>query len=117
LKKLLIIDDEPLVRRSLQRVLVEHFQIHEAQDGREGLDKWLQLRPDVVVLDVLMPALSGPQVLQQIPAEIRSSAKVILISAYTGEYNVDTARDLGADLFIAKPFDDIFAIQKQILKI
>jgi CheY-like chemotaxis protein len=117
MKKLLIVDDEPLVRRSLTRVLAEHFQIFEAQDGREGLEKWQKERPDIVILDVLMPGLSGPQVLQQISADLRSQAKVVLISAYTGEYNVDTARDLGVDLFVAKPFDDIFEVQKKILEI
>ena len=57
-----------------------------------------------------MPGLSGPQVLQEIDIQIRNSTKVVLISAYTGEHNMDTALKMGADLFIPKPFDDIFYV-------
>ena len=110
-KKILICDDEPLVRRSLKRALeTKGFQIIEAADGKLGLDVWRKELPDLVFLDVLMPGLTGPQVLNEIEEKIRAPSKVILISAYTGEYNVDSAKSLGADHFIPKPFEDVFAI-------
>lgn len=115
--KILIIDDEVLVRKSLSRVLSASFEVVEAIDGKQGMELWEQHKPAVVVLDVLMPVYSGPQVLQMLSPEIRSQSKVILISAYTGEYNVETARDLGVDLFIAKPFEDIFTVRDQIIEI
>lgn len=106
--KILVVDDEPLVRRSLARVAGSRAHtVLEAADGEEGLKIWRSENPDLVFLDVLMPGLTGPQVLKEIQP---SSAKVILISAYTGEYNVDTAKNLGADLFIPKPFQDIFKV-------
>lgn len=109
--KVLVIDDEPLVRRSLQKALqVKNYECIVAADGRIGLDLWIEHRPNLVFLDVLMPGLSGPQVLQEIDIRIRNSTKVVLISAYTGEYNMDTALKMGADLFIPKPFDDIFKV-------
>ena len=58
-----------------------------------------------------MPGLSGPQVIKEIGE--RRSGKVILMSAYSGEHNVQTAAQIGADLFIAKPFDDIFEVVKK----
>jgi two-component system, response regulator PdtaR len=107
--KILIIDDEPLVRKSLSRACANKgHQVIEASDGLEGLKKWTTEKPDMVFLDVLMPGLSGPQLLKEIGSQ--RSGKVILMSAYSGEHNVQTAAQIGADLFIAKPFDDIFLI-------
>lgn len=112
--KVLIVDDEPLVRRSLSRAFASRgHQVIEAVDGRVGLESWREHQPDLVVLDVLMPGLSGPQVLQEIDPSIRELAKVVLISAYSGEHNPETAERLGANCFIPKPFDDIFVFVKK----
>lgn len=115
MKKILVVDDEPLVRRSLKRVLeTSGYQVFEAVDGKQGLNMWKETAPDLVFLDVLMPGLSGPQVLAELDINVRSRAKVILISAYSGEYNLDSAKSLGADHFIPKPFEDIFGIVKLV---
>lgn len=107
--KILVIDDEPLVRKSLSRACASKgHQVIEASDGIEGLHKWTVEKPDLVFLDVLMPGLSGPQLLKEIG--LQRTGKVILMSAYSGEHNVQTAAQIGADLFIAKPFDDIFGV-------
>jgi DNA-binding response OmpR family regulator len=109
--KILIVDDESLVRRSLRRVFeMTKHHVLEAEDGQKGLEIWRQESPDIVILDVLMPGLTGPQVLKEIGRD--HTAKVILISAYTGEYNLIKARDVGADLFISKPFENVFEIVK-----
>jgi two-component system, response regulator PdtaR len=113
--KILVIDDEPLVRRSLKRALeLKGFEVFEAVDGKQGLEVWKQTGPDLVFLDILMPGLTGPQVLSEIDPELRKDSQVILISAYSGEYNLDSAKGLGADHFIPKPFADIFAIVKLV---
>lgn len=113
--KILIVDDEPLVRKSLGRACAaKGHQVIEAVDGSEGLVKWLEADPDVVFLDVLMPGLSGPELLKEIAARTgattRPRARVLLMSAYSGEHNIATAQQMGADLFIPKPFDDVFAV-------
>ena len=111
--KFLIIDDEPLVRRSLARALAtKSHEVNEAVDGQEGLTKWRALRPDVVFLDVLMPGLTGPQVLMELEEELKQVTTIILISAFSGEHNPETAQRLGADIFVPKPFEDIFALVK-----
>ena len=108
--KILIVDDEPLVRKSLGRAcLAKGHQVTEAIDGSEGLEKWKSLNPDLVFLDVLMPGFSGPQLLKEIGAS-KGSAIVILMSAYSGEHNMETAQAMGANLFVPKPFDNIFEI-------
>jgi two-component system, response regulator PdtaR len=107
--RLLIIDDEDLVRRSLRRAAESRGHIvSEANNGESGLSLWRAEDPDLVLLDVLMPRLTGPQVLRELG--VPRKAKVILISAYTGEYDLDKAKNLGADLFIPKPFHNIFDV-------
>src|SRR3989344_987686 len=107
--KVLVIDDEPLVRLSLRRALHKSGHlVEEADDGQSGREKWKGFQPDLVYLDVLMPRLSGPDLLRAISAADKGPAKVILMSAFTGEYNLQRAQSLGAHLFISKPFEDIF---------
>ncbi len=107
--KILIVDDEPLVRRSLKRAA--EFSGHEvqvAENGLEGKAIWEKFNPDVVFVDVLMPIMDGPTLLQQKPKN--SNARIIMMSAFTGEYDSETAMKLGADVFLAKPFEDIMAV-------
>lgn len=109
----LVIDDEPLVRLSLKRALEKlGHAVAQAEDGQSGLEAWRVSPPDLVFLDVLMPRLSGPDLLKKIAASERSRAKVVLMSAFTGEYDLERAKALGADLFIPKPFDDVFAVAR-----
>jgi CheY-like chemotaxis protein len=107
--KVLIIDDEALVRRSLRRALEKSgHKVEEAEDGEQGLARWQVLNPDLVYLDVLMPRLSGPDLLKALGDEQKQKTKVILMSAFTGEYDLEKAKSLGADLYLAKPFEDVF---------
>lgn len=109
--KILIVDDEALVRRSLSRALKSKgFDVMEAVNGTEGLQSWKMWEPDLVFLDVLMPGMTGPEVLKEIGTD--GDAKVILMSAFSGEHNMQTAQQMGANLFVPKPFEDIFAIVK-----
>ncbi len=110
--KVLVIDDEALIRKSLIRAFkAKGHEVFEAPDGLEGVRLWREHKPDLIFLDVLMPGLTGPQVLREMGPE--RSGKVVLISAYTGEYNLEAAQQIGADLFVAKPFDDIFSLVRQ----
>lgn len=112
--KILIVDDEPLVRLSLKRALVKSgHEVQEAEDGQSGLEAWRAIRPDLVFLDVLMPRLSGPDLLRTLTKEERGLTKVVLMSAFSGEYDLEKAKSLGADLFIPKPFEDVFTVTRQ----
>ncbi len=107
--KVLIIDDEALVRLSLKRVLESQGEIvFTAEDGAQGLDLWRKENPDLVFLDVIMPKLTGPEVLTEVGKA--KKAKVVLMSAYAGEQNQETAKQMGADLFLEKPFENIFDV-------
>lgn len=115
--KVLIVDDEPLVRKSLTRALrVRNHEVFEAVDGREGFEAWLKLNPDLVLVDILMPGLTGPELLQAIRPKLCDwRGKTVLMSAYSGDRDqFQAAAQAGADLFIPKPFDDIFAVVTQL---
>lgn len=111
--KVLIVDDEPLIRVSLARVFKSQGDtVDVAEDGLEGEKKWLTFQPDIVVLDVLMPGLSGPQLIEKVQAQ--TTAKIVLISAYAADYDMESIKKLGADLFIPKPFENIFDVVQKI---
>lgn len=110
--KVLVVDDEPLVRRSLEKALANRgHQVVLAADGRAGMELWLNEKPELIFLDILMPGLSGLQVLKELGS--RKTGKVVLMSAYSGVHGQETVQQMGADLFIAKPFDDIIEVVKR----
>ncbi len=117
--KFLIIDDEPLVRRSLSRALqARGHECDEAVDGHDGLSKWESQRPDAVFVDILMPGLSGPDVVRRILTNeeiLKDRPTIALISAFSGEDSEKLAKECGAACFIAKPFEDIFAVVDRVI--
>lgn len=113
--KILIVDDEALVRRSLEKVFQrESFEVATAVDGLDGYEKWSAFKPDVVLLDVLMPGLTGPQLLEKINDP---KTRVILMSAYSGDYDLENLKHQGVVDFISKPFGDVFEIVTRVKNI
>ena len=101
---MLIIDDEPGVRSSLKGVLEdEGFQVFTAASGEEGLEELDKVKPDMVLLDVLMPAgIDGIETLRRIKAS-ESNAAVMMISGHGTIEMAVTAMELGALDFVEKP--------------
>lgn len=111
----LIIDDEPVLLRALERVFKKRgLRVEVADTGRNGLEKWREFRPQVVVLDVILPDMTGPDLLRK---ETKSlpKANVFLTSAYTGSESLNLSEWPWVKGFISKPFDDIFAVSERIL--
>jgi CheY-like chemotaxis protein len=100
----LIVDDEPDIRKMLVEVLsLEGYPTETATNGREALDILAKGGPRVVLLDLLMPVVNGRGVMQQLqanPAE-RARHQIILVSA---THNLESARDLRVDGELSKPF-------------
>ena len=114
--KVLIVDDEPLVRRSLEKIFTKTgHDVITASDGEEGVKLWKSENPQGAVIDVLMPGLTGPEVISEVNPDEKTA--VALISAYSGDYNPESVKNLGADIFIEKPFENIQDIVLQIEKI
>ncbi len=107
-KRILIVDDDDPIRRMLARILklgAEGLEITEARDGPEALRLLDEEGPfDLIVLDHMMPQMSGMEVLQTIrESPDKSELPVIMLTA-RAEQNLDSLKR-GADYFIAKPFE------------
>ena len=102
--RVLVVDDEVRFAQSLQRGLrAEGFDVDVAHDGDRGLRLALGGGYDAVVLDVMLPGLSGYRVTQRLRAE-GSEVPVLMLSAKDGEYDQADGLDLGADDYLTKPF-------------
>jgi CheY-like chemotaxis protein len=113
---ILVCDDDPSLRELVRAVLGPAYRFVEAADGVEALTLARELRPDLIVLDVMLPALSGIEVLEALRSddELRS-LPVVVITAWT-HAEVD-AHAAGADRFVSKPFDpdDLSAAVEELL--
>jgi CheY-like chemotaxis protein len=99
-------DDADIVRFVEVNLRLEGFQVVTARDGQEALTKALDLRPDVVLLDVLMPRIDGYTVCERLRADDRGAAiPVILLTANFISHDQEVARKAGANDFVVKPFD------------
>lgn len=104
-KTILLIDDDPEIRSSLQTLLeVNGYRVVTASDGEAGLEAAKIVRPDVIVLDMMMPKKSGLAVLDAVRSTDKEEPKVIMITANGGASHRTYAEFLGADAFINKPF-------------
>ena len=108
---LLIVDDEFGVRESLKMVLGKDFQLIEADSVEAALAQVEDARPDVVLLDMIMPKSDGLVVLQRIK-EIRPECAVIILTGVNSQQLAAKAMDGGAFDFIGKPFDVVDLRQK-----
>ena len=103
-KKILVVDDEDDVRLFLSDFLSERdLAVGTAASGEEALQKVESLRPDIVLLDIMMPGMEGLECLKQIKAKFPKTL-VIMITALKDEARIATAKKLGAQNYIVKPF-------------
>ncbi|HEX9970200.1 MAG TPA: response regulator transcription factor [Acidimicrobiales bacterium] len=101
-RKILVVDDEPSIRFLVARGLTaEGYEVAEAVDGQDALDK-LADAPDLVVLDVVMPVLGGWDVLAEVRR--RGETPVIMLTSENDEHARIHGLDMGADDYLAKPF-------------
>lgn len=101
--RILVVDDEPVIGKLLLYQLTElGYQVSYVQNGLLALQRVLAERPDLVLLDVMMPLISGWEVCRQIRA--CSSVPVIMLTAKSGEVDLLTGIQAGADDYVTKPF-------------
>ena len=117
-QKILIVDDAAFMRMMIKDILTKNdFEVvGEAQDGNEAVEKYKELQPDLVTMDITMPEKDGLASLKEI-LQVNSNAKVIMCSAMGQQAMVIDAIQAGAKDFIVKPFQAdrvIEAIQKAL---
>src|SRR6187399_2291912 len=102
-RTILVVDDEPTLREALVDALeADGFRVVAAADGREALSQFRAERPDLVLLDLMLPQLSGIEVCRIIRAE--SGVPIVMLTAKDSELDKVVGLELGADDYVTKPF-------------
>jgi DNA-binding response OmpR family regulator len=106
LPRILVVDDDADIRDMLSFKLVKAgYEVHTEEDGETGLAAARELHPDLILLDWMMPRLTGPEVCRQLrDEEAAARVPVILLTAKAQEADVQRGFATGADDYISKPF-------------
>jgi DNA-binding response OmpR family regulator len=112
--KILVADDEPNIVISLEYLMKrEGYTVLVARDGQEALDTIARERPDLVLLDVMMPKKSGLEVCQAVRAnEELQATKILMLTAKGRDTDLAKGLALGADAYMTKPFSTRELVQK-----
>ena len=103
--KILLVDDEPGILMTVKKRLeFEGYQVTAVMNGEEALRSVREARPDLVVLDVMLPGLDGYEVCRRIKADERLRIPVVMLSAMTQAKDEQAGFECGADAYIRKPF-------------
>ena len=110
----LVVDDDPVIQKLLKvNFEMEGYVVILASDGVEGLERARAEQPDAVVLDVMMPRMSGLDVARALKAdEDTASIPVLLLSAKAQEADLQAGDASGADGYLTKPFDPLHLLQR-----
>ena len=105
--KVLVVDDDPVARSLVVLALDEAgIEVHEAADGAEALSRMEATTFDAVVLDLVMPVMSGQDMLRCVDErQLAPAAAVVVLSCKADDEDVAEALALGADAYLTKPFD------------
>ena len=115
-KKILVVDDEDDVRLFLEDFLNQRdLQVSSAPNGGEALEKVEKEKPDIVLLDIMMPGMDGLECLRLIKEKFPKTI-VIMITALKDKARIDKAKKLGAHDYIVKPFS-LDYLESQLLKL
>jgi len=119
-KKILLVEDEEIMIDLLQRKLtVEGYEVSVARDGGEGLGKMKEVKPDLILLDIIMPKMGGFEVMEEMKRDMELKKIPVIVISNSGQpVEIDKAQELGAkDWLIKTEFDPqevINKVKKQI---
>lgn len=105
--KILVVDDEENIRKLVNYNLVlDGFEVIMAIDGKEGLEKAINEKPDLILLDIMMPEIDGLEVCSRLKKNPETrDIPIFMLSAKGQMKDLEDAFDVGADNYITKPFD------------
>jgi len=116
-RTILVVDDEPIVREVVERYLrQEGFRVESAVDGADALRRFAANRPDLVLLDLMLPGVDGLEVCRRLRAQ--SNVPIIMLTAKGDETDTIIGLGVGADDYVAKPFSprELVARAKAVLR-
>ncbi|MEC1178977.1 response regulator [Metasolibacillus meyeri] len=103
--KILVVDDEEILRMLIRDTLEDMgYEIDEAEDGQDALQKLARESYDVMLLDYMMPNLTGIEVIERLPQQIKEQLTIIMLTAKSQESDKQRVLDKGVDYFMSKPF-------------
>ncbi len=110
----LVVDDDPVILKLLEvNFEMEGFEVVRAADGFEGLERARAIRPDIVVLDVMMPRMTGYEVAKALREdEDTAHIPIIFVTARAQSTDVERGMELGVDDYVTKPFDPLDLIAR-----
>lgn len=103
MKRVLVADDEDILRLLIVDTLEDDFEIEEAEDGKEALQKIRENDYDLIILDYMMPYLTGMEVLEEVRKD-QNSTQVLMLTAKAQDADREKAISKGANYFMSKPF-------------
>jgi two-component system, OmpR family, alkaline phosphatase synthesis response regulator PhoP len=104
-KKVLIVDDEPNVRLLSRRILSKKFEVVEGEDGTQAVEIANTQKPDVILMDMMMPKMDGLTACHLIKNDpATKSIPVIMVTAVGFELNIKLSQQMGANGYVTKPF-------------
>lgn len=119
-KKILVIDDEKdLIEAVAFRLKANGYDVITAGDGAEGLDKARKERPDLIILDLMLPKMDGYRVCGLLKNDARyGSIPIIMFTARAQEEDIKHGKEMGAEAYITKPFEPetLLSKIKELLK-
>lgn len=106
-KRVLIVDDSPMIHSMLRKTLEGNgYEVcADASNGREGVQLYEKLQPDIVFMDITMPIMDGIEAVKCIKDKYKE-AKIIMLTAMGDEEIMSQAEEAGVDIFLKKPFND-----------
>ena len=113
-KRILIVDDEPSITVPLKFLMEQHqFEVMVVHNGEDALAAMDSFEPDLVLLDVMLPAIDGFQVCQNLRENPKCrNLKVVFLSAMTRDLDIAKGNTLGADAYITKPFSNADVVRQ-----
>lgn len=113
-KRILLVDDETqLVEMVKMRLEANDYEVLCAHDGQEALDKARKEKPDLIILDLMLPKIDGYKVCRMLKFDEKyRNIPIILFTARAQETDIKLGKEVGADAYIAKPFDPPSLLEK-----
>lgn len=113
MQKIMVVDDEEVLRMLIEDTLedLDNVEIHTAENGLEALTKLSTDQYDLVILDYMMPEMTGIEVLQQLDEEKKKTTAILMLTAKAQDVDRIRAVEAGARYFMPKPFSPMELLQ------
>ena len=113
-RTILIVDDDPMIRKLIATTLedISGYRLQEAANGAEAVERAVEVRPEIVFLDVDMPRVNGIEACRRLRSDpATAGATIVMLTGDSGDIVERGAQDAGADLFLTKPFSPLHLLR------